>query len=174
MWPLSLVLLFATGAPQQQAAIPQLTPQQKQLLESGRIRAEMGAKVAEYNLLHAKDSTCYAIRSYQFRQQDGQAPIPAGMTTCTPAARFQQKWVTIEPGLKSGQTDMKIVDQEPSQQDNTCYTIRSYNFRRQDGQAPVLASTTTCTTASMLQQRQISPRPGTLYVPLGLQTDSLK
>src|SRR6476619_8339387 len=49
---------------------------------------------------------------------------------------------------------------------NTCYTMRSYFFRRQDGQAPVPAGMTTCTPASVSQQRQVSPRPGVLFVPL--------
>jgi len=54
---------------------------------------------------------------------------------------------------------------------NTCYTMRSYFFRRQDGQAPVPAGMTTCTPASVLQQRQVSPRPAVRFVPLGAQRD---
>ena len=50
---------------------------------------------------------------------------------------------------------------------NTCYTMRSYFFRRHDGQAPVPAGMTTCTPASVLQQRQVSPRPSVKFVPLG-------
>jgi hypothetical protein len=50
---------------------------------------------------------------------------------------------------------------------NTCYTMRSYFFRRQDGQAPVPAGMTTCTPANVLQQRQVSPRPSVRFVPLG-------
>jgi hypothetical protein len=50
---------------------------------------------------------------------------------------------------------------------NTCFTMRSYFFRRQDGQAPVPAGMTTCTPASVLQQRQVSPRPKLILVPLG-------
>jgi hypothetical protein len=58
---------------------------------------------------------------------------------------------------------------------NTCYTMRSYHFRRQDGQAPVLAGTTTCTPANRLQQRRVwRGNPGSMYVPLGLQTDNQK
>jgi len=41
----------------------------------------------------------------------------------------------------------------------TCYTVRSYRFRRQDGQAPVLAGVTTCTPADTLRQKQVSPGP---------------
>ena len=52
---------------------------------------------------------------------------------------------------------------------NTCFTMRSYFFRRQDGQAPVPAGMTTCTPASVLQQRQVSPVPDVKLVPLGAQ-----
>lgn len=54
---------------------------------------------------------------------------------------------------------------------NTCYTMRSYFFRRQDGNAPVPAGMTTCTPASVLQQRQVSPRPSVKFVPLGATSD---
>jgi hypothetical protein len=54
---------------------------------------------------------------------------------------------------------------------NTCYTMRSYFFRRQDGLAPVPAGMTTCTPASVLQQRQVSARPTVILVPLGATRD---
>jgi hypothetical protein len=179
MWPLSLVLLVATAAPQQaaptpqQAASPQLTAQQKQLLESARQKAVKAANAAENDLLHGTYNTCYTLRSYFFQRQDGQAPMPAGMTTCTPANKFQQKWAATELGLKSRPTDLKIIDQQPSQDSNICYTMRSYSFRRQDGQAPVLVGTTTCTPASKLQQRRVSPEPA-LYVPMGFEGNDRK
>lgn len=52
---------------------------------------------------------------------------------------------------------------------NTCFTMRSYFFRRQDGQAPVPAGMITCTPARVLQQRQVSPVPELILVPLGAQ-----
>lgn len=52
---------------------------------------------------------------------------------------------------------------------NTCYTMRSYFFRRQDGQAPVPAGMITCTPARVLQQRRVSPPPELMLVPLGAQ-----
>jgi hypothetical protein len=55
---------------------------------------------------------------------------------------------------------------------NLCFTIRSYHFRRQDGQAPVPAGVTTCTPAKTLRQRRVSPTPRMLYVPLGMQQES--
>jgi hypothetical protein len=54
------------------------------------------------------------------------------------------------------------------QQNNLCFTLRTYYFHRQDGQAPVLEGMTTCTPASALSQKQISRRPG-MFVPLVLK-----
>ena len=56
---------------------------------------------------------------------------------------------------------------------NTCYTVRSYHFERQDGQAPVLTGMTTCTPARILEQKRVSPSRG-LYVPLSLQPGEQK
>jgi hypothetical protein len=68
-----------------------------------------------------------------------------------------------------------IIAQQDLTQNNLCFTMRSYHFRRQDGQAPVLAGTTTCTPANRLQQRRVwRGNPGSMYVPLGLQTDNQK
>ena len=55
---------------------------------------------------------------------------------------------------------------------NTCYTMRSYFFRRQDGQAPVPAGMITCTPADILQNRQVSPRPRVRLVPLAVEDDA--
>jgi hypothetical protein len=52
---------------------------------------------------------------------------------------------------------------------NTCYTVRSYHFEREDGQAPVLTAMTTCTPARILEQKRVSPARG-MYVPLSLQS----
>ena len=57
---------------------------------------------------------------------------------------------------------------------NTCFTMRSYFFRRQDGQAPVPAGMITCTPASVLQQRKVSPVPELILVPLGSQQQKEK
>jgi hypothetical protein len=67
-----------------------------------------------------------------------------------------------------GATSRKFLEESRR---NTCYTMRSYFFRRQDGQAPVPAGMTTCTPASVLQQRQVSPRPSVRFVPLGARRD---
>src|SRR5215475_5318335 len=38
---------------------------------------------------------------------------------------------------------------------NVCFAIRSYIFKREDGNAPVLVGTTTCTPSTVLQQRRV-------------------
>ncbi len=114
MWPLGLVLLVATAAPQQNA------PQQNQ---------------------------SYELKSHFSKLR----------------AQLQHR-------------DYRLVQQSPlgTERNNMCFTMRSYYFRRQDGQAPVLVGTTTCTPASKLQQRRVSPEPGELYVPLGLHSNDLQ
>ena len=113
MWPLSLVLLFATAAPQQN-------------------------------------------QSYEFKPDLSKLKIQV-------------------QHMGPYQLQRKFVDaQRADAQKDLCYAIRSYYFQRQDGQAPVLVGTATCTPADKLQQRQVSPNPGTLYVPLGLQTSGQK
>jgi len=67
-----------------------------------------------------------------------------------------------------------VVAPERIDNRNTCYTMRSYFFRRQDGQAPVPAGMTTCTPARVLQKKQISPGPPVRFVPLGAQQDQQK
>lgn len=66
-----------------------------------------------------------------------------------------------------GRMDARSFSPEDANR-NLCFTIRSYHFRRQDGQAPVPAGVTTCTPANALRQRRVSPAPGGLYVPLGM------
>lgn len=46
------------------------------------------------------------------------------------------------------------IDQVQSE-NNTCFAIRSYIFKREDGQAPELVRTVTCTPARTLQERRI-------------------
>lgn len=51
----------------------------------------------------------------------------------------------------------------------SCFTMRSYIFHRQDGQAPVLTGTTTCTPSNLLRQRQAAPPRRGMYVPISDQ-----
>lgn len=63
---------------------------------------------------------------------------------------------------------MRRVSPDELQTKNTCYTVRSYHFERQNGRAPMLTGVSTCTPANKLQQRRVSRTPETLYTPLGL------
>jgi hypothetical protein len=47
----------------------------------------------------------------------------------------------------------------------TCFTMRSYVFRRQDGNAPVLVGTTTCTPANTLRMERTVNAPRVRLVP---------
>ena len=46
-----------------------------------------------------------------------------------------------------------------------CFAIRSYNFEREDGQAPRLVSTTTCTPGNRLMMKNATEAPKPRLVP---------
>jgi hypothetical protein len=48
---------------------------------------------------------------------------------------------------------------------DTCFTMRTYVFRRQDGAAPVLVGTTTCTPANVVRRQQVNRPPEVRLVP---------
>lgn len=98
MWPLSIVLLLTTAAAQQNAPapegayvgkIPAIVNVLQRNLQSYRVSPQ---ELQNRNL-------CFAIRSYHFRRQDGNAPVLVGTTTCTPAVDFRQRQVRPKPGL---------------------------------------------------------------------------
>jgi hypothetical protein len=99
MWPLSIFLFLATAAP---------APQQKPLdvfqdfrnLKLPVMQHRQWDSVTARKLIEeSQRNTCFTMRSYFFRRQDGQAPVPAGMTTCTPASILQQWQVSPVPEL---------------------------------------------------------------------------
>src|SRR5689334_23380418 len=98
MWPLSIFLFVATAAPQQ----PQLNVAQDfralqlPVMQHRQFDDSLGRKLLE----QTRRNTCYTMRSYFFRRQDGQAPVPAGMTTCTPARVFEQRQVSPAPKVR--------------------------------------------------------------------------
>ncbi|HSK43265.1 MAG TPA: hypothetical protein VLA83_05180 [Candidatus Binatia bacterium] len=103
MWPLSIFLFLATAAPQQQKPLDvfqdfrhlKLPAMQHTQFDVER-KLDAGRKLME----ESRRNTCYTMRSYFFRRQDGLAPVPAGMTTCTPARVLQQRQVSPQPGVK--------------------------------------------------------------------------
>lgn len=51
--------------------------------------------------------------------------------------------------------------------DHTCFTMRTYYFKRQDGKAPELTGTSTCTPANVLRREQAKRKaPKVMLVPL--------
>ena len=69
------------------------------------------------------------------------------------------------PQFKSEVKDLRRRTLEPRLQSDMCFAIRSYVFHREDGQAPKLVNTTTCTPASTLRTLQTSPAPPARLVP---------
>src|SRR5438270_10431349 len=98
MWPLSIFLFVATAAPQQQ---PLNVSQDFLASRSPAVQqAQPYLTIIPKVIDDTRRNTCYTMRSYFFRRQDGQAPVPAGMTTCTPASVSQQRQVASPPTVK--------------------------------------------------------------------------
>lgn len=98
MWPLSFFLLFATAAPQQK---PLDVSQDFLRLKLPMMQhRQLGDAPTRKLIDEGLRNTCFTMRSYFFRRQDGQAPVPAGMTTCTPASVLQQRQVSPAPRVR--------------------------------------------------------------------------
>jgi hypothetical protein len=93
-------------------------------------------------------------------------PVAAQQNDVSPAQQFQLQ----------DQHNLRIQVQQRSLEDvrralqfagsaNMCFAIRSYVFDRQDGNAPVLVSTTTCTPADTLRRQQVANPPKARLVP---------
>jgi hypothetical protein len=95
MWPLSVFLFFATAAPQQKPldVSQDFLQLRRPVVQHSQSDDAMGRRLIE----ESQRNTCYTMRSYFFRRQDGLAPVPAGMTTCTPASILQQRQVSPAP-----------------------------------------------------------------------------
>src|SRR5436305_32967 len=98
MWPLSIFLFLATAAPPQQPL--NVSQDFRQLTLPIMQHRPLDRNPARKLLDESRRNTCYTMRSYFFRRQDGQAPVPAGMTTCTPASVLQQRQVSPLPSVK--------------------------------------------------------------------------
>src|SRR5215831_10241080 len=98
MLPLSIFLFVATAAsPQQQ---PLNVFQDFRHLKLPAMQQQFNDEMARKLIEQSQRNTCYTMRSYFFRRQDGQAPVPAGMITCTPARVLQQRQVSPAPGVR--------------------------------------------------------------------------
>ena len=98
MWPLSIFLFVATAAPQQQPlnAFQDFLTFRLPAVQHAQPDHTITPKLID----DTRRNTCYTMRSYFFRRQDGQAPVPAGMTTCTPASVLQRWQVSPRPSVK--------------------------------------------------------------------------
>jgi len=98
MWPLSIFLFVATAAPLQQPldVFQDFRNLKLPVMQHRQLDDAQGRKLIE----QSRRNTCYTMRSYFFRRQDGLAPVPAGMTTCTPASVLQQRQVSPDPTVK--------------------------------------------------------------------------
>jgi hypothetical protein len=98
MWPLSIFLFVATAAPQQQPldVFQDFRNLQLPAMQHTQSDDETFRKLSNDD----QRNTCYTMRSYFFRRQDGRAPVPAGMTTCTPATVLQQRQVSPGPAVR--------------------------------------------------------------------------
>ncbi|SRR5260221_14220174 len=95
MWPLSLAFFFALSAPQQNG------PALDQDFRAGKLpNIQVGRMKMDRMALPPLPwdaSTCFAIRSYVFHRNDGQAPTLVNTTTCTPAKTLRNLQVSPAP-----------------------------------------------------------------------------
>jgi hypothetical protein len=95
MWPLSVFLFLATVAPQQNKlnVFQNFDHLKLPAMQYSPFDDTMARE-------HSLRNTCYTMRSYFFRQQDGNPPVPAGMSTCIPANVTRQLKVSPAPRVK--------------------------------------------------------------------------
>jgi len=98
MSPIGLILLVALVAPAQNAPQNSPKPDQKNsqnhvLLQSHILEELMNrpAGISGQQLSLPDSSTCFTMRSYYFKRQDGAAPELVGTSTCTPANVFRSQ-----------------------------------------------------------------------------------
>lgn len=115
MWPLSVFLFLIAAAPSSQQkpldVFQDFHHLKLPVMQHRQLDTVTGRKLIE----ESQHNICFTMRSYFFRRQDGQAPVPAGMTTCTSASVFQQRQVSPAPDVKLVPLDAQ--QKEKSQQD---------------------------------------------------------
>jgi len=98
MWPLSVFLFLAIAAPQQKPL--NVFHHSGHLKLSATQQSAFDDSMPRQLIAQRQRNTCYTMRSYFFRQQDGNFPIPAGMSTCIPANVTRQLKVSPAPSVK--------------------------------------------------------------------------
>jgi hypothetical protein len=108
---LTVILLLNMGPPQQYQIQP-LSPEQ---LTNGLMayQAQQAQALDRIQIDTVRDNSnvCFAIRSYIFKREDGNAPVLVDTINCTPAIAFQQRRVGHPRGelvpLTLGGTDSR-------------------------------------------------------------------
>ena len=114
MWPLGFFLLFATAAPQQKPldVYQDFLHLKLPVMQYKQVDDAMARKLIE----ESQFNMCFTMRSYFFRRQDGQAPVPAGMTTCTPASVLRQRQVSPEPRVRLVPAEARSAEPKRTEQ----------------------------------------------------------
>ena len=86
-------------------------------------------------------------------------PLPQGFEGKIPSPLPGSGLFQIGPDGRSRTYRLSAEQARNLANRDTCYTMRSYIFRRQDGNAPVLVGTTTCTPANVVRPRQVNRSP---------------
>ena len=98
MWPLSIFLFLAAAAPQKTTL--NVIQDFRHLKLPVMQHRQSDEVIARLQLEESQRNTCYTMRSYFFRQQDGNPPVPAGMSTCIPANVTRQLQVSPAPRVR--------------------------------------------------------------------------
>ena len=97
------VILLLNMAPPQQYQIQPLTPEQLSnglmayQAEHAQALDRIQVDKVQGNSTQGNSNVCFAIRSYIFKREDGNAPVLVDTITCTPAVAFQQRRVKRPP-----------------------------------------------------------------------------
>jgi hypothetical protein len=141
---LAFLLLLGLTAPQDQAASAQSSGDwvAKPVFATNQINIE--------KLTTPQDQSSSAQSSGDWAAK----PVfPASQFSIERSRQFQQR------------VAQQLDNARHAEQMRTCYAIKSYIFEREDGNAPVLVATTTCTPASTLQWRQVNRPPKVRLIP---------
>jgi hypothetical protein len=144
---LSFFLLLGLTAPQDQLSSTQ---------SSGDWRATPVFTVEQFNAARAR-------RQLQAPQDQPSSTQSSGDWLAAPVFTVEQ--FNAARARRLLQRQVQRMRDPRTADSSTCYTIKSYIFEREDGNAPVLVATTTCTPASTLQWRQVDRPPQPRLVP---------
>ena len=90
---LSLLMLLALGQPQDYA-IQSSTPEQRtEQFMAYQAQQARQLDPIQVDRIESNNTGCFAIRSYIFKREDGNAPELVGTTTCTPGNFVHQRRV---------------------------------------------------------------------------------